>query len=197
MFYIWVSKFITIMRLKIFFGILVVLFALQSCKDKNKIVSFNLETNDPVFFIPLGDSLLTDTILGNEGISLQSEDFKFSSYEKFKSNTVIPAELEDVEAYNLILTLDSGISNLSFMKDLKVFIGNGTGKDIELISVDFPGQIDTLGLLMRPTTDEWLNIMRKDKYYFRSDFTQVSAIPDSVALRYKMSFRLKGNPTKD
>lgn len=185
------------MRLKILFGVLVVLFALQSCKDKNKIVSFNLETNNPVFFIPLGDSLLTDTILGNEGVSMQSEDFKFSSYEKFKTNKVIPAELEGVEAYNLILTIDSGISNLSFMKDLKVYIGNGTGKDVELISIDFPGQGDTLGTLMRATSDEWLNIMRKDKFYFRSDFTQISAVPDSVALRYKMSFRLKGNPTKD
>ena len=108
------------MKLKIFFGVLLVtLFALQSCSDKDKIVSFNLETNDPVFFIPLGDSLLADTILGNEGISMQSEDFKFSNYEKFKTNNVIPAELEDVEAYNLILTLDSGISNLSFMKDAR------------------------------------------------------------------------------
>ena len=186
------------MKLKIFFGVLLVtLFALQSCSDKDKIVSFNLETNDPVFFIPLGDSLLADTILGNEGISMQSEDFKFSNYEKFKTNKVVPAELEDVEAYNLILTIDSGISNLSFMKDLKVYIGNGTGKDVELISVDFPGQMDTLGTLMRPTTDEWLNIMRKDKYYFRSDFTQIGAVPYSVALRFKMSFRLKGNPTKD
>jgi hypothetical protein len=185
------------MKLKIFFGTLVVLFALQSCTDKNKIVSFNLETNNPVFFIPLGDSLLADTILGNEGISMQSEDFKFSVSEKFNTNNVIPAELEDVEGYNLILTLDSGISNLNFMKDLKIYIGNGTGKDLELISVDYPGQIDTLGVLMRPTSDEWLNILRKDKYYFRSDFTQISAVPDSVALRYKMSFRVKGNPTKD
>jgi len=185
------------MKLKIFFGILVALAFTSACNDKNKIVSFNLETNDPVFFIPLGDSLLIDTILGNEGISLQTEDFKFSNYKKFETNRVIPAELEDVESYNLFLSLDSGISNLSFMKDLKIYIGNGTGKDVELISVDFPGQSDTLGKLMRPTTEEWLNIMRKDKYYFRSDFTQISALPDSVALRYKMSFRLKGNPTKD
>jgi hypothetical protein len=185
------------MRLKVFFGILVVLAFTSSCSDKNKIVSFNLDTNNPVFFIPLGDSLLTDTILGNEGISLQSEDFKFSSYDKFETNKVTPAELEDVEAFKLILTVDSGASNLNFMKDLKIYIGNGTGKDIELVSVDFPGQIDTLGVQMRLTGDEWLNIMRKDKYYFRSDFTQIGALPDSVALRYKMGFRLKGNPSKD
>jgi len=185
------------MRLKFLLGIIVILTVINSCKDKNKIVSFNLETNDAVFFIPLSDSLLTDTVLGNEGISLQSEDFKFSKYEKFNINNVIPAELEDVEAFKLIMTLDSGISSLNFMKDLKIFIGNGTGKDVELISIEFPGQIDTLGMLMTATTDEWLNVMRKDKYYFRSDFTQTGAVPDSIALRYKMGFRLKGNPLKD
>ena len=190
-------KILPLMTLKNLFGIILLMAFISSCEDKNKIISFNLDTNDPVFFIPLGDSLLTDTILGNEGISLQSEDFKFSSYKKFETNKVIPAELEDVEGFNLILTLDSGISNLNFMKDLKVFIGNGTGKDLELISVDFPGQIDTLGVSMKPNTEEWLNIMRKDKYYFRSDFTQIGALPDTVALRYKMSFRLKGNPIKD
>jgi len=66
-----------------------------------------------------------------------------------------------------------------------------------MISIEFPGQIDTLGMLMTATTDEWLNVMRKDKYYFRSDFTQTGAVPDSIALRYKMGFRLKGNPLKD
>jgi hypothetical protein len=180
------------MKLKFFSGILLILILINSCKDKNKLVSFNLDTSDAVYIIPLGDSLLTDTITGNEGISLQTEDFKFSSYDKFKMNQTVVANIEDVEAYNIRIAIDSGATNLSFMKDLKIYIGSGTGQDKEVASFDFPS--DTLSAEMRLTNDEWLNLMRKDKYYFRTDFIQIAPVPDSVALKFRMNFRLKAMP---
>jgi hypothetical protein len=53
---------------------------------------------------------------------------------------------------------------------------------------------DFITLNMLPTDEEFLNIIQRDKYRFRTEFTLVSPMPDSVYMSYKMNFRLKAIP---
>jgi len=42
---------------------------------------------------------------------------------------------------------------------------------------------------MRPTNEEFLNIIQRDNYRFRAEFTLMSPMSDSVHVSYKLNFK--------
>ena len=185
------------MRFKLPLSFLLVAITIGACKRLDKLVSFNLDTKDNVMWEKAADSLLTDTFPNNEGVFYISEDFSFNNYEKFASNNATSTTVEDVEPFNLTIQIDSGATNFSFLKDLVVYISspNNLYKDTKLIELAEPDPVeDFITLNMLPTDEEFLNIIQRDKYRFRTEFTLVSPMPDSVYMSYKMNFRLKAIP---
>lgn len=180
-----------------YFFILTVAFAALSCKDLNKLVSFNLDTNDRFVFHPLPDTLVTDTIPGNEQVFMVSDDYLFSRYEKFATNKSTPSGVEKVESSYFIVTIDSGAADFTFARDLVFYISspNGLYEDLELGRISYPETgVSSVSLTLPVASAEWLNIIRRDGYRFRADFTFTGGMPDPVVLRLKMNFRLKAMP---
>ena len=173
------------------------LFAV-TCKPLDKLVSFNLETADTVKWIQVPDTVLTDTLPYNEARTMLSETFRFSDYEKFAANKSTPTTVEGADAYNMILSIDSGATNFSFAKDLAIFISSPSNlfNEVKLLDIPDPSQINgIINMDMIPIPDGgWVNIIKKDQYLFRTDFTLIAPMPDTVALKFKMNFRLKALP---
>lgn len=168
-----------------------------SCKKLDQLVSFNLDTNDNVFWESVYDTVLTDTIVGNETFSLFSDEYAFKNYDKFETNKTTPQAVESVEAFNLTVTIDSGATNFGFAENMSIYIFSPKNLFKEILIAEFPnpsGNEHFMGTEMNVTNDEWLKIIQKDKYQFRTEFTLVSPMPDSIYLDYGMGFRLKAQP---
>lgn len=188
------------MKLKSLWILAVMAAALASCKRLDKLVSFNLDTKDPVVWLKAPDSLLTDTFPANHFLTFVSDDFSFNNYEKFATNKTTSGLVEDVEAVNITIQIDSGAVDFSFAKGLKVYLSSPSNlfNDAELFAEDDPEPgVDYLQFTMKPTNDEFLTLIQKDKYRFRTDFELYTPMPDTVFLSYKMSFRLKAQPSDD
>jgi len=182
-------------QISIFTAVLAI--AVVSCKRLDQLVSFNLDTKDQVVWEKAPDSLLTDTILNNEMVFFVSEDFSFNDNEKFEQNNATSTTVEDVEALSLTIQIDSGATNFSFMKDMALYISSPSNlfKDTELIGLENPDPTENfITMELMPTNEEFLSFIQKDKYRFRTEFTLVSPMPDTVYLSYKMGFRLKATP---
>jgi hypothetical protein len=185
------------MKFKLPLSLLLIAITIGACKRLDQLVSFNLDTKDQVVWEKAPDSLLTDTILNNELVFFVSEDFSFNDNEKFEQNNATSTTVEDVEALSLTIQIDSGATNFSFMKDMSLYISSPSNlyKDTKLIGLADPDPVeDFITLELLPTNEEFLNFIQRDKYRFRTEFTLVSPMPDTVYLSYKMGFRLKATP---
>jgi hypothetical protein len=185
------------MKFRLPLSILLVAITIGACKRLDQLVSFNLDTKDTVMWEKAPDSLLTDTFPNNQGLFFISEDYSFNNNEKFAQNNATSTTVEDVESFSLTIQIDSGATNFSFMKDLAIYISspNNLYKDTKLIELAEPDEVeDFITLDMLPTNEEFLNFIQRDKYRFRTEFTLVSPMPDTVYMSYKMNFRLKATP---
>jgi hypothetical protein len=188
------------MKKVIYPAILCISIFLITCKPLDKLVSFNLETSDPVEWLMVPDSVLTDTFPNNESFTLVSPTFRFSDYDKFQSNKTTPQQVEDADAYNIVLTIDSGATNFGWAKDMKISISspNGIFQDIELLDQPAPTNVDSVIVLeLNAGSDAWVDVIRKNDYRFRTDFTLISPMPDTVNVKMKLNFRIKALPQKD
>jgi hypothetical protein len=168
-----------------------------SCKDYNQLVSFNLETKDPVELPEFADSLITDTIPGNEIMLVISDPIKFSNYNKFTVNKTLPENVEDVEAIDLTVRIDTGASDFSFASNYTFYL-SPSGQffdDVELASiVNPPAGVVSMNFKMKPKSTEWLKIIRGNKYHLRIDYTMKKGLEKKVRLFCEMRFRLKSMP---
>jgi hypothetical protein len=196
-------------RLSLFIALIIV--AVSSCKRLDKLISFTLETNDRVVLPFVNDSILYDSIPDNNVISVFSEDFKFSNYDKFETNKSTPQSVEEVEKWNtaetpdgepiaMTIEIDSGANTFSYMRDLKVFLvsPNGLFQEKELVKEETPDVVSNIILFSNsevlPDDEFFLQAMQKDGYKFRTEYKLISAQPDTLKLRYKMKFRVKALP---
>lgn len=188
------------MKSKLLILSIVLLSIFGACKRLDNLVSFNLDTNDQVVWLQAPDSLLTDTFPSNQFLTYVSEDFSFNNYDKFAQNKSTSATVENVEGIDLTVIIDSGAVDFSFAKDLKFYISSPSGgyQDELLMEEDFPepGK-DFIQFTLRPTNETLLNIVRRDKYRFRTDFELVAPMTDTLYLSYKLRFRLKAQPVED
>jgi hypothetical protein len=199
------------MRLKSLSIIAFIALSIASCKRLDKIVTFTLETNDRVVLPFVSDSILFDSIPDNNVISVFSDDFKFSNYDKFKTNMSTPQSVEEVEKWDIIesnggsaiamiIELDSGANTFSYMKDLRVFLvsPNGLFPETELVTNDVPSLVENTlkfsNAEVLPNDDFFLQVVQKDGYKFRTEYKLISAMPDTLVLNYKMKFRIKALP---
>ncbi len=188
------------MKSKLLIPALLLLVFVGACKRLDKLVSFNLDTDDQVVWLKAPDSLLTDTFPSNQFLTFVSEDYSFNSYDKFEQNKSTSGTVEDVEGIDLTVIIDSGAVDFSFAKDLKFYISSPSGgyQDALLMEEDFPepGK-DFIQYTLKPTNEDLLNIIQRDKYRFRTDFELVAPMPDTVYISYKLRFRLKAQPVED
>jgi hypothetical protein len=179
---------------------LIVAGIFSSCKKLDQLVSFNLDTSDSVQWIGIPDTVLTDTFNNNETFTLVSETYNFSDYAKFATNKTTPSEVEDVQALNFIIELnDDSLYSFGFCRDLTISLSSPTNafQDIDIYTSEFPdptGDVFTAELL--GTDDEFLKAIQKDKFRFKTVFTLLTQVPDTITFNYKMGFRLKANPVE-
>jgi hypothetical protein len=168
-----------------------------SCKKLDQLVSFNLETNDKVFWESAYDTVLTDTIVGNEYASFMSAEYSFKDYDKFETNKSTPQSVESVEAFTLTVLIDSGATHFGFADSMTVYLSSPKNlfKEVEIAHFSEPSATEHfMAIDMLIPNDEWVNIIQKEKYQFRTEFKLLSPMPDSIYLDYNMAFRLKAIP---
>jgi hypothetical protein len=199
------------MRLKSVFAFALIVISVASCKRLDKLITFTLETNDRVVLPFVSDSVLYDSIPDNNVISVFSDNFKFSDYDKFETNKSTPQSVEEVEKWDIAesegasaiamkIELDSGANTFSYMSDLKVFLvsPNGLFPETKIISENNINQVENIlefsDAEVIPNNDFFLQMMQKDGYKFRTEYKLISAMPDTLKLRYKMKFRVKALP---
>jgi hypothetical protein len=170
----------------------------SSCKKLDQLVSFNLGTKDSTQWIGLTDTVLTDTFPNNNSFIILSEEFQFSDNPKFSTNKTVPSEVEALTALNFVIELkDLRVSDLSFCKDLKIFLVSPTNafQEIELYSIDFPLPSSIIATAEIIGDDsELIKAIQKDSYQFKTQFELIAPAPDSLQLSYEMTYRLKANP---
>jgi hypothetical protein len=188
------------MRILPYFLVILIAISTFSCKKLDELVSFNLTTNDKVFFERVNNSVLTDTIPGNETFSIVSEDYQFSDNEKFDINKSTPQTVEFVELNDSTLfkiSIDSGASNFGFASNMSFYISSPSNQFQEFEIGNDPNPASSGNVIKFKMNDEeetWLNIIKKDKYRIRTEFTLINTMPDSIYLNYSMNFRLKAIP---
>ncbi len=199
------------MRFKSVFAFALIVLSVASCKRLDKLITFTLETNDRVVLPFVSDSVLYDSIPDNNVISVFSDNFKFSDYDKFEANKSTPQSVEEVEKWDIAesegasaiamkIELDSGANTFSYMSDLKVFLvsPNGLFPETKIISENNINQVENIleftDAEVIPNNDFFLQMMQKDGYKFRTEYKLISAMPDTLKLRYKMKFRVKALP---
>jgi hypothetical protein len=185
------------MRILPYFLVILIAISAFSCKKLDELVSFNITTHDQVFFEMVYDTVLTDTFPGNETFSIVSEGYEFSDLEKFKTNKSTPQTVESVQSLNFIMTIDSGSTNFGFASNMSVFISSPSNQFQEFEIANIPNPASTgneIKVELNGDENTWLDIIKKDKYRFRTEFTLISPMPDSIYLDYSMGFRLKALP---
>ena len=204
------------MRFKSLLFVAFVALSIASCKRLDKLITFTLETNDRVVWPFVSDSVLFDSIPDNNIISILSEDFKFSNYDKFETNKSTPQSVEEVEKwdikgecvcndncckYAMRIEIDSGANTFSFIENLKVFLvsPNGLFQEKELFSREGSEQVcNEIGICsdinFLPDNDFLLQAVQKDSYKFRTEYKLIGSMPDTVKLNYTMKFRIKAMP---
>lgn len=177
---------------------ILIAFTAFSCKKFDQLVSFNLDTKDKVFWETAYDSVLTDTIVGNEFASFISDEYSFKDYSKFETNKTTPQNVEQVEAFNLTVGIDSGASSFSFAGSMLIYLSSPKNlfKEMKLVEINDPSKLlnSSFSFEMKVTNEEWVSIIQKEKYQFRTEFELVSPMPDSIYLDYVMNFRIKALP---
>ena len=187
------------MRILPYFLVFLIAISAFSCRKLDELVSFNITTNDKVFFERVNNTVLSDTIPGNETFSIVSESYQFSDNKKFDINKSTPQTVEFVEildSLKFIIKIDSGASNLGFASNMTIYISSPSNQfqEFEIANIPNPGSDDDLDPYMKDEEDTWLNIIKKDKYRYRTEFTLINPMPDSIYLNYSMDFRLKAIP---
>lgn len=188
------------MRILPYFLVILITVSAFSCRKLDELVSFNITTNDKVFFERVNNSVLTDTIPGNETFSIVSEGYEFSDNEKFDINKSTPQTVEFVEildTMDFIIKIDSGASNFGFASNMSVYISSPSNQfqEFEIAFESNPASSgNVIKIPMKNDEDTWLNIIKKDKYRYRTEFTLINPMPDSIYLNYSMDFRLKAIP---
>jgi hypothetical protein len=185
------------MRILPYFLTILLAVSAFSCKKLDELVSFNITTNDPVFFEMVYDTVLTDTFPGNETFSIVSEGYQFSDLDKFKTNKSTPQTVESVQAINLIMTIDSGASNFGFASNMSIYLSSPSNlfQEFEIANIPSPASAgNVIQVEMSADDNTWLGAINKDKYRFRTEFTLINPMPDSIYLNYSMDFRLKAMP---
>ena len=196
------------MRRLYFLGLFAMFLFVSACKRLDKLVSFNLETNNRVAWQQVSDSVLYDSIPGNEIINQVSADYKFGDNEKFEINGCVPQNTEEVEKWgipdpvtesvvNFTMTLDSGATNFGFMRNLNVYLSSTTNQFPEelIANLPFPDPVaNVLSFNMEPSNEYFLSAIQKNGYRFRTEYELIGAMPDSIVLSYEMKFRVKALP---
>ena len=185
------------MRILPYFLAVLIAISAFSCKKLDELVSFNINTHDQVFFEMVYDTVLTDTFPGNETFSIVSDGYQFSDLEKFKTNKSTPQTVESVQAINLIMTIDSGATNFGFASNMTIYVSspNNQFQEFEIANIPSPASSgNVIQVEMSADDNTWLNVINKDKYRFRTEFTLINPMPDSIYLDYSMDFRLKALP---
>jgi hypothetical protein len=188
------------MRILPYFLVILIAVSTFSCRKLDELVSFNITTNDKVFFERVNNTVLTDTIPGNETFSIVSESYQFSDNKKFDINKSTPQTVEFVEILDtlkFIIKIDSGASNFGFASNMSVYISSPSNQFQEFEIANFPNPASSGNVIyvyMKDEEDTWLNIIKKDKYRFRTEFTLINPMPDSIYLNYSMDLRLKAIP---
>ncbi|HOY48593.1 MAG TPA: hypothetical protein PL185_09855 [Flavobacteriales bacterium] len=168
-----------------------------SCKKLDQLVSFNLNTHDKVFWETAYDTVLTDTIVGNEYASFMSAEYSFKDYDKFETNKSTPQSVESVEAFTLTILIDSGATHFGFADSMTVYLSSPKNlfKEVEIAHfTELPTTEHFMAIDMLVPNDDWASIIQKEKYQFRTEFKLLSPMPDSIYLDYSMEFRLKAIP---
>lgn len=187
------------MRILPYFLIILLAVSAFSCKKLDELVSFNITTKDKVFFEMVYDTVLTDTFPGNETFSLVSDGYQFSDLEKFKTNKSTPQSVESVQSINLIMTIDSGASNFGFASNMFIYLSSPSNsfQEFEIANIPSPASAgNVIQVEMSADDNTWLGAINKDKYRFRTEFTLINPMPDSIYLNYSMDFRLKAMPNE-
>jgi hypothetical protein len=189
------------MRILPYFLVILIAISAFSCRKLDELVSFSLKTNDKVFFERVNNSVLTDTIPGNETFSIVSENYLFSDNKKFDINKSSPQTVEFVEILDtnmyFIIGIDSGASNFGFASNMTIYISSPSNQFQEFEIANFPNPASSGNVIdvnMKDEEETWLNIIKKDKYRFRTEFTLINPMPDSIYMNYSMDFRLKAIP---
>jgi hypothetical protein len=187
------------MRILPYFLAILIAVSAFSCKKLDELVSFNINTHDQVFFEMVYDTVLTDTFPGNETFSIVSEGYQFSDLDKFKTNKSTPQSVESVQAINLIMSIDSGATNFGFASNMTIYVSSPSNqfKEFEIANIPSPASSgNVIQVEMSADDNTWLSAINKDKYRFRTEFTLINPMPDSIYLDYSMDFRLKAMPNE-
>jgi hypothetical protein len=128
-----------------------------------------------------------------------SDGYQFSDLEKFKTNKSTPQSVESVQAINLIMTIDSGATNFGFASNMTIYVSSPSNlfQEFEIANIPNPASSGNVIQVEMSADDEtWLSAINSDKYRFRSEFTLINPMPDSIYLSYSMDFRLKAMPNE-
>jgi hypothetical protein len=96
-----------------------------------------------------------------------------------------------------IIKIDSGASNFGFASNMSVYISSPSNQfqEFEIANFPYPASSgNVIDVYMKDEEETWLNIIKKDKYRYRTEFTLISPMPDSIYLNYSMDLRLKAIP---
>jgi hypothetical protein len=68
-------------------------------------------------------------------------------------------------------------------------------QEFEIANIPSPASAgNVIQVEMSADDNTWLGAINKDKYRFRTEFTLINPMPDSIYLNYSMDFRLKAMP---
>lgn len=167
------------------------------CKGNDDLVSFNLETKDRILIPVFSPSLLEDNNPGNDEIDIISDEIRLSNQKKFADNHTDHADVEDVQAFDLVVQIDSGYADFSFGKNFFFYL-SPSGQyfnDLELASMPYAENGKKVYVFsMKPTTGQWIELFHKGIYRLRLKCTMLKGLTKPVHVSYSMKFRLKAIP---
>ena len=170
------------------------LFIFISCDNSDKLVSFNLNTKNQIKIPPFSENLLSDNDPENDKIDVLTDEIRFSEMEAFLKNHTDHADVKDIEAFDLVVNIDSGATDLSFGKDF-VFYLSPSGQyfnDFALGSLQGAESGRKTYTFRMPSSDsQWLDVFSKGIYRLRLNCRMLKGLPKPVYISFSMSFRLK------
>ena len=97
------------------------------------------------------------------------------------------------------MTIDSGATNFGFASNMTIYVSSPSNlfQEFEIANIPNPASSGNVIQVEMSADDEtWLSAINSDKYRFRSEFTLINPMPDSIYLSYSMDFRLKAMPNE-
>jgi hypothetical protein len=174
------------MKYKIILGIAVLAFAIVSCDEVDKLLTFYI--NHQATF------RIENTVPLNLPIEIATPDVTTNSSQTFDNNNTNASHVKDIQLEEVKLTVTNpSDKTFSFLKSVKLLISTDQNNEIELASQDNIATTATT-ITLTPTSEKLDSYIKASSYKLKTSIVTRETLTEAVDVKADLKFKVTATP---